>query len=88
MNKAYVRITPELLADALKMPKGMIVHYVRHDLVRDVIDILVKHPGIPATELGKSLPELAATYTHTWSGKNIAEVTADWGEWFTEEEGS
>ena len=81
MSKAYIRVTPEVIAGALKMPEGMTIRYMRHDTLRDVLDILVEHPNIPETKPGDSPPEIIATYTQEPGG-----VTADWGEWFKEEE--
>ena len=80
MSKAHIRITPQVLEGALKMPEGMTIVYMQYNIFNGTLGVLVEHPNIPATEPGEQQPKIVPTYTQGTEG-----ITVDWGEWLQEE---
>lgn len=84
-NVAILRVAPELLEEILMMPDGMRIISVKDDPFGGAIEILVQHADIPKCEPSALPPDIAPTYSVV-HGHDPHTFTADWGEWFTEEE--
>lgn len=77
MNAARFKISGQLLADCLRLPKGTEIRGLRQNDEAGFIDleIIVEHPDLKPVEPGKPIPEINPMFT-----RHTERVDCDWGQ--------
>lgn len=61
---ARFAISPELIIDALHMPKETLIYDIRrHPVFLDTLEIVVIHKDLPEVKIGHAIPEITPQLT-------------------------
>ena len=62
MNAATLLMTPQFLADLLRLPQGTVCHKAGMSEDGTLITVVVEHPGLPPVGAGQEPETYTATY--------------------------
>lgn len=68
MRAAIVRITADLLLDALKLPPGTVLHDARMAFESYDLQLVLEHPSLPVVQPGELFPRAQVEYTAAAAG--------------------